>query len=85
MAGTISVQSPKLIKGLIRIYASVPVYWAIGENPVASRVNCALLSAGTSIELRLPVRCSSLAVLAVDQPGTVSIIELGITRPSCSA
>ena len=84
-AGASSVHSPKLTKGRIRITATVPVYWVIGENPIAKSNTCALLSAGSSIELRLPVKCSSLAVLAVNEPGTVSILELGITRPSCSA
>jgi hypothetical protein len=26
-----------------------------------------------------------LSVLAVNEPGTVSILELGVTRPSCSS
>lgn len=84
-ASSTCVQSPKLIKGLIRITTTVPVYWVIGENPVATPTGCARLPAGGSIELRLPVKCSSLAVLAVDVPGVVNIIELGVTRPSCSA
>lgn len=77
--------SPKLKKGLIRIFTSTAVYWAIGENPIAKTTGCAMLRGGDSIELKLPVKCSSLSVLAVDDPGTVTILELGVTRPSCSS
>lgn len=74
----------KLRKGLTRIHTSSTVYWTIGENPVANK-NCAVLQAGASITLRIPVNCSKLAVLAVQEPGTVSVTELsGGARASCS-
>jgi len=84
-ASDVSQTSPKLKKGLIRIFSSTAVYWAIGENPTARSTGSALLRGGDSIELKLPVKCSSLSVLAVNEPGTVSILELGVTRPSCSS
>lgn len=80
-----SQQSPILRKGTIRIYTNVSVYWVVGENPQASTLKCALLRAGESLELRIPVKCSRIAVLAVSDPGTFSILELGVARPSCSA
>ena len=84
-ATDVSQQSPKLKKGLVKIYASVGIYWVVGENPTANNQNCAVLRAGETIELRLPVKCSSIAVLAVNEPGAVTIVENnGGARSSCS-
>lgn len=80
-----SQQSPKLKKGTVRIYASVSIYWVVGETPQANNINCAVLRAGETLELRLPVKCSSIAVLAVSEPGAVTIVETnGGARSSCS-
>ena len=74
----------KIRKGLIKIHSTTTVYWAIGENPVATQ-NCAVLRAGSTIELRIPVNCSKLAVLAVQEAGTVTVTEVvGGARASCS-
>ena len=84
-ATNISQQSPKLKKGTVRVYASVDVYWVVGENPVANSKNCAVLRAGETIELRLPVKCSCIAVLAVRESGVVTVVEAnGGARSSCS-
>ena len=78
--------SPKLAKGKIRSFASVPVNWVIGENPKINSTNCAILEAGQVIELRLPFSCSRLAVQAFDEPGCVTITEIsGGAKASCSA
>lgn len=80
-----SQATPVLRKGPIKIYATVPVYWRVGENPTANN-NCALLKAGQSIDLILPVKCSKVAVLAVNNPGTVTVTETGGgASSSCSA
>jgi len=85
-ANNVSQQSPNLAKGPVRIYASVAVYWVVGENPQARSSNCAMLAAGQSIELRLPVKCSRIAVLAVNEPGVVTVSEThGGAKASCSA
>jgi hypothetical protein len=84
-ATDVSQQSPKLKKGKVRIHASVNIYWVVGENPVANSRTCAVLRAGETLELRLPVKCSSIAVLAVDKPGAVTVVEHnGGARSSCS-
>ena len=83
---TTSTQGPKLKKGLVRIRTSTDIYWMIGENPTASKTNCAILRAGDTLELRLPVNCSKLSVLAIKEPGAVTIIDItGGARSSCSA
>jgi hypothetical protein len=71
-------------RGRVRISATTSVFWVLAENPVASRERCALLRAGETIELRIPVNCSRLAVLAVSEPGTVTITEVPGARSSCS-
>lgn len=81
-----STQGTKLRKGRISIYTSTSIFWAIGENPTALRSGCALLRAGETLELKLPVNCSRLAVLAVSEPGSVVVREIqGGARASCSA
>ena len=84
-ATDLSQHSPKLKKGIVRIYASVSIYWVVGENPTANSKNCAVLRAGETLELRLPVKCSRIAVLAVNEPGAVTVVEHnGGARSSCS-
>jgi hypothetical protein len=80
-----SQATPVLRKGPIKITTTVSVYWKVGENPVAN-TNCALLRAGQSIDLVLPVKCSKVAVLAVNDPGSVTVSETGGgASSSCSA
>ena len=79
-----SQTTPKIGRGTITIYPSVSVYFAVGENPVAT-ANGALIMAGTSRTLRFPVSCSKIAFLAVDQPGAVSVVETTGVKASCSA
>lgn len=80
-----SQHTPALKKGIVKIYASVNIYWIVGENPTASAATCALLRAGETIELRLPVKCSKIAVLAVNEPGAVTVMEqVGGTKASCA-
>ena len=84
-ATDVSQQSPKLKKGIIQVYTSVDIYWVVGEDPVANKDCCAVLRAGKSIELRLPVKCSRIAVLAVREFGAVTVIENnGGASSSCS-
>jgi hypothetical protein len=83
-ATNVSQQSPKLKKGTVSIRTSVSIYWIVGEDPVANSTNCAVLRAGETIELRLPVKCSCIAVLAVNEFGAVTIIEQSGGRSSCS-
>lgn len=81
-----STQGPKLRKGRIKIVSTVDIFWVIGENPVASRERCALLRAGETLELNLPVGCSRLAVLALCEDGNVNLMEIvGGAKASCSA
>lgn len=81
-----SVTGPKLKKGRVKITTTTDIFWVIGENPVARSTGCAILRAGKSVELNLPVNCSRLAVLAVTDPGAVSILDItGGARASCSA
>jgi len=81
-----SQQSPTLAKGTIRISTTVSVYWVIGENPQITPGKSAILPAGATRELRLPVKCSKLAVQAVKDPGVVTIVEvLGGASSSCSS
>ena len=75
IANNISQQTPKLAKGPIRIHTEVPVYVAIGENPTASPKNCMIMRAGEVKELRFPVSCSKVAVVALNQPGQVTVTE----------
>jgi len=83
-ANSVSQATPVLQKGPIRIEAIVSVYWTVGENPTATD-KCALLRAGQTRDLRLPVKCSRVAVLAVNDPGYVTVSEQnGGASSSCS-
>ena len=82
-ATAVSQQTPKIGRGTITIYPSVSVYFAVGENPTAT-VNGAVIMAGTSRTLRLPVSCSKIAFLAVELPGAVSIVKDTGVKASCS-
>jgi len=83
-ANNVSQTTPVLQKGPIRIEAIVSVYWTVGENPTATD-KCALLRAGQTRDLRLPVKCSRIAFLAVKEPGYVTVAEQnGGASSSCS-
>lgn len=71
-------------RGLVRVYTSTAVYWVVGENPTANKTNCALLRAGQSVELRIPVNCSSIAVIAAKEPGYVTVTDVPGAKASCS-
>ena len=83
-ANDVSQTTPVLQKGPIRIEAAVSVYWTVGENPTATN-KCALLMAGQTRDLRLPVKCSRIAFMAVKEPGYVTVSEQnGGASSSCS-
>mgnify|MGYP003351988998 FL=1 len=83
-ADNTSRSTPKLQRGEIRIEADVTVYFRIGNDPVANE-SCAFIPAGQARQIRLPTNCLQVAVLAANQHGSVSIIEINKTRASCSA
>lgn len=84
-ASNISQQSPILKKGLVQLTTSVAIYYVVGENPVASSNNCGLLQAGETREMRFPVKCSRIAIKAVNAEGNVTIVELsGGAKSSCN-
>ena len=83
-ANSVSQSTPVLARGLVTITTDVNVYWRVGENPVADN-HCALVRAGTRLEIRIPVKCSRIAVLAVNTPGWVTIHEVNGTKASCSS
>lgn len=84
-ATDVSQSTPRLQKGPVTIRAYVSIYFKVGEDPVADTRTCALLRAGESRTLRLPVKCSSIAVIAVDEPGAVTVAEeIGGAKASCS-
>ena len=70
-----SQQTPVLKKGPITISSTVNVYFMIGSDAVANREKCAIIRAGESRRINLPTRCLRLAVLAVNEPGVVSVTE----------
>ena len=84
LANNINQTTPVLARGPITITSDVNIYWRVGENPVADN-RCALVRAGTTQTLRIPVKCSKLAVLAVSTPGWVTVHEINGTKASCSA
>jgi len=83
-ASDVSQTTPKLSRGQVSITSSVPIYWVVGENPIADS-RCSIILAHDTRIIRLPVSCSKLAVLAVETPGTVSIVEINGIRSSCMA
>lgn len=83
-ANSVSQTTPVLARGLVTITSDVNVYWRVGENPTADN-HCALVRAGTRLEIRIPVKCSKIAVLAVKEPGWVTIHEVNGTKASCSS
>ena len=83
-ANSVSQTTPVLARGPVTITATVNVFWRVGENPTADN-RCALLRAGTTQTLRIPVKCSKIAFLAVDEPGWVTVIETNGTKASCSS
>jgi len=84
-ADNTSQATPKLIRGKVLIISQTSVYFKVGNDPVADPKTCALLPAGSTRELRLPTGCLQIAVLAVKDPGNVSIVEVNETKASCSA
>ena len=83
-ATNISQQSPVLKKGIVILYSAVSVYFVVGENPVVDPTKCALLRAGESREMRFPVKCSKIAVQAVNTEGFVTFTEAsGGVKASC--
>jgi hypothetical protein len=83
-ANSVSQSTPVLARGPITITAQVNVFWRVGENPQADD-RCALLRAGTSLQLRIPVKCSRIAFLAVKDAGWVTVHEVNGTKASCSS
>ena len=82
-ANPVSQSTPVLARGPVTITAQVSVYWRVGENPVADN-RCALVRAGATQTLRIPVKCSKIAFLAVDTPGWVTVHEVSGVKASCS-
>lgn len=84
-ATEVSQAFPTLKKGRVRIYSSTDIYYAVGANPIAVAGKCAILRAGETTVITLPV-ASRLAILQVSVPGTVTVTEVsGGARSSCSA
>jgi hypothetical protein len=83
-ANDVSQTTPVLARGPITVTAQASVFWRVGENPVADD-RCALLRAGTRLQLQIPVKCSRIAFLAVKDPGWVTVHEVNGTKASCSA
>lgn len=80
-----SQQTPALKKGPVKISTDKSIYWTVGENPVVVPGKSAFLRSDESIEINLPVKCSKIAVMAVTEPGTVTILEQSNKiSPSCS-
>lgn len=78
-------QTSVLPKGKIKISTAVPVYYTIGNDPIVDPTNSALIKANTTIEIRIPVKCLKLAIMAVKDSGKVSVTELtGGASSSCS-
>ena len=83
-ANAVSQTTPVLARGPVTITAQVNVFWRVGENPIADN-KCALLRAGTTQTLRIPVKCSRIAFLAVKEPGWATVAEVNGVKASCSA
>jgi len=84
-ANDVSQPTPVLRKGPVTLHASVSVYFKIASDPAADSQSCALILAGQSRTINLPVKCLKIAVLAVDTHGSISIIEeSGGASSSCS-
>ena len=83
-ANPVSQSTPVLARGPISVTTQVNVFWRVGENPVADN-KCALLRAGTTQTLRIPVKCSRIAFLAVKDSGWVTVHEVNGTKASCSS
>jgi hypothetical protein len=74
-----------LPKSTVQVTATVPVYYVVGSDTPQATTSCALLPANKPLTLRLPVKCLKIAVLAVDTPGYVTIVEINGTKASCLA
>jgi len=82
-ANLVSQSTPKLQRGEIKIIADVSVYFRIGDNPQADN-RCAFIPAGTSRQIQLPTNCLQVAVLAVNSPGGVTVVEVSKAKASCT-
>jgi|FreactcultuFSWF8_1027224.scaffolds.fasta_scaffold04227_2 hypothetical protein len=80
-----SQATPVLARGRVLIVTQSSIYFRVGSDDPQANNSCAFIPAGESRELRLPTQCLKIAVLAVDQPGNVSIVEINGTKASCSA
>lgn len=83
-ANNVSQSTPKLQRGEIKIISTVAIYFRIGNNPQADS-KCAFIPAGESRQIRLPTNCLQAAVMAINKPGSVTIVEVNKTKSSCSA
>jgi hypothetical protein len=85
LVGNTHLVTPVLKKGWISLYPEVNMYFYFGQDPVATN-KCALLKANEQRRIRLPVKCTKLSLLAVSNPGVITITEEneGVTA-SCSA
>ena len=81
-----SQATPVLQRGEIILQTTVPIFYMIAEWPVATSEKCAVLRAGETLKITLQTRCNRLAVLAVNNTGTVTVTEkLVKTRASCAS
>jgi len=78
-------QTPVLKKGKVQLTSEVAVFWSPGENPTITEGRCALLKAGETKTINLPVKCTKIAFKAVKALGKITISEHpGGARASCS-
>ena len=76
--------TPTLKKGWITLFASEPVYFAVGENPTVDINKCAVLQAKTTRRIKLPVKCTKIAFRAVHNEAVITLVEEGGVSSSCS-
>ena len=74
-----------LPRSTVKVSATVPVYYTVGSDTPVATNRCAVISAGQTLTLRLPVKCLRIAFLAVNAPGLATIVEINGTKASCSA
>jgi hypothetical protein len=74
-----------LPRSTVKVTATVPVYYTVGSDTPTATNRCAVIAAGQTLTLRLPVKCLRIAFLAVNAPGLATIVEVNGTKASCSA
>jgi hypothetical protein len=74
-----------LPRSTVQVSSTVPTYYVVGSDTPTATDRCAVIAAGQTLTLRLPVKCLRIAFLAVNQPGLVTIVEINGTKASCSA